>query len=120
MAMLQLRVPVGSRGLAGCVVALVAASWVHDAAAADTMRCRNGRLVNVGMIDAEVTARCGEPKSRTAQDVPVRAQGAGGGAVVVATTRQERWVYDRGQGEFDAALTFEDGKLVRIDMLNVR
>jgi hypothetical protein len=101
-------------------VARIALSWAFAAAAADTMRCRNGRLVNVGMLDAEVTALCGEPKSRTTQDVPVRSRGAGGGSVVVGTTRLERWTYERGQGEFDAVLSFEDGKLVRIDLLNTR
>jgi hypothetical protein len=108
------------RRLIRATLVALAASAAHDAAAVDTIRCRNGRLVNVGMVDAEVLGRCGEPKSRTSQDVPVRAQGAGGGAVVVATTRLERWTYERGQGEFDAVLSFEDGKLVRIDLLNTR
>jgi hypothetical protein len=101
-------------------LAVLAVSMAYDAAAADVMRCRSGRLVNVGMVDAEVVALCGEPRNKTSQDVPVRSQGAGRGAVVVATTRVERWTYDRGQGEFDAVLSFEDGKLVRIDMLNTR
>jgi hypothetical protein len=107
------------RLLRGTLVAL-AATMAYGAYAADVIRCRNGRLVNVGMVDAEVIARCGDPKSRTSQDVPIRAQGAGGGAVVVATTRLERWIYERGQGEFDAVFSFEDGKLVRIDLLNTR
>ena len=110
----------GRRRVRATLVALAAASTVYDAAAVDTIRCRSGRLVNVGMVDAEVIGRCGEPKSRTSEDVPVRAPGAGGGAVVVATTRLERWTYERGQGEFDAVLSFEDGKLVRIDLLNTR
>lgn len=107
------------RLIAGAL-AVLAVSMAYDAAAADVMRCRSGRLVNVGMVDAEVVALCGEPRNKTSQDVPIRSQGAGGGAVVVATTRVERWTYDRGQGEFDAVLSFEDGKLVRIDMLNTR
>jgi hypothetical protein len=111
---------VSRRWLIGSAVAVLAAAATDDAAAADVIRCRNGRIVDVGMIDAEVVARCGEPKSRTSQDVPVRAQGAAGGAFVVTTTRVERWTYDRGPGQFDAVLTFEDGKLVRIDVLNVR
>ena len=110
----------GRRRVRATLMALATASTAYDAAAVDTIRCGSGRLVNVGMVDAEVIGRCGEPKSRTSQDVPVRAQGAGGGAVVVATTRLERWTYDRGQGEFDAVLSFEDGKLVRIDLLDTR
>jgi hypothetical protein len=108
------------RGLIGGTLAALAMVTACDAAAADVMRCRSGRLINVGMVDAEIIGICGNPKSRTSQDVPVRARGAGGGAVVVATTRVERWTYDRGQGEFDAVLSFEDGKLVRIDILNTR
>jgi hypothetical protein len=84
------------------------------------MRCGNGRLVNVGMVDAEVTARCGQPKNRTVTEQPVRTRGAGGGSIVVGTVRAERWTYERGQGQFDAVLSFEDGKLVRIDLLNTR
>ena len=72
------------------------------------------------MVDAEVVALCGQPKDRTSEDVPVRARGAGGGVVVTGTTRVERWTYDRGQGQFDAVLSFEDGKLVRIDVLSTR
>ena len=112
--------PAKFRRLGGGALAVLAASTAHDAAAVDSIRCAAGRLVDVGMVDAEVIARCGEPKRRTGQDVPVRAQGRGGGAFVTTTTRLERWTYERGQGEFDAVLSFEDGKLVRIDLLNIR
>lgn len=101
-------------------LAVLALLTAYDAAAVDSIRCRTGRLVDVGMIDAQVIALCGEPKSRTSQDVPVRAQGRGGGAFVTTTTRLERWTYQRGQGAFDAVLSFEDGKLVRIDILSTR
>src|SRR5688500_18702875 len=87
------------RRLIGGAIAVLAIATAYEAYAVDVIRCRNGRLVNVGMVDAEIIARCGDPKSRTSQDVPIRAQGAGGGAVVVATTRLERWTYERGQGE---------------------
>jgi len=33
------------------------------------------------------------------------------------TTHAERWIYARGQGQSDAMLTFEDGKLRRIDLV---
>ena len=33
------------------------------------------------------------------------------------TTQAERWIYARGQGQFDAMLTFEDGKLLRIELI---
>jgi len=83
----------------------------------DTLRCRNGRLINVGMTAAEVQSRCGEPQGRTVEEVPVRARLPSGNVVQTGTTRGERWIYERGQGQFDAQLTFEDQKLVRIDFL---
>ena len=109
-----------SRRIGVAALTVLAASTAHDAAAVDSIRCAAGRLVDVGMVDAEVIARCGEPKSRTSQDVEVRAQGPGRGAFVTTTTRLERWTYERGQGQFDAVLSFEDGKLVRIDLLSIR
>jgi hypothetical protein len=105
---------------AGCGLAAAAVATTLDVAADDSVRCRSGRLVNVGMVVAEVVARCGEPKSRSTQDVPVRATTPNGNSVVTGSTRVERWTYERGQGQFDAMLTFEDDKLVRIDLLNVR
>ena len=101
-------------------VAVLAVVVAQHAAADDTMRCANGRLVNVGMVDAEVKARCGAPQSITATEQPVRTRGAGGGSVVVGTVRAERWTYERGQGQFAALLSFEDGKLVAIELLNTR
>jgi hypothetical protein len=102
--------------------AVVAAVVTHtfDAVADDSMRCRSNRLVNVGMVAEEIVARCGEPKSRSVEEIPVRTRGAAGASIVVATTRAERWVYERGQGQFDALLSFEDGKLVRIELLSGR
>jgi hypothetical protein len=96
-------------------VAAVATTFV--ATAEDVIRCRGNRLVNVGMIAAEVVARCGEPKNRRAEDVPVRARTPNGNVVVTGSARVERWTYARGQGQFDAVLTFDDDKLVRIDLL---
>lgn len=102
-----------------CAV-VFAAAVAHLAAADDTVRCANGKLVNVGMVDAEVSARCGEPKSRTVSEQPVRTRGAGGGSIVIGTVRAERWLYERGQGQFDALLSFEDGKLIGIELLKTR
>lgn len=101
-----------------CSVAFGAAAL--DARADDSTRCGTGRLVNVGMVTAEVVARCGEPKSRDGEDVPIRVRTAAGGTAVIGTTRVERWLYDRGQGQFNAVFTFEDGKLVDIEILTTR
>ena len=95
-----------------------AASVSFQTRAEDTMQCRNGRLINTGMITAEVVARCGQPKSRVVDEIPVHARTPNGNVVQTGTTRAERWIYARGQGQFDAQLTFEDDKLRRIDFLN--
>jgi hypothetical protein len=86
-------------------------------AAEDSIRCRSGRLVNVGMTAAEVSARCGDPKSRTVEEIPVLARLPTGAVRQTGTTHAERWIYGRGQGQMDAMLTFEDGKLLRIELL---
>jgi hypothetical protein len=105
---------------APAVLAVAIAVAANHASAQRTMRCGNGRLVNVGMVAAEVVARCGEPKTRSSEDLPVRARLPNGAVVQTGTTRVERWTYERGQGEFDGLLRFEDDKLVEIEMLNER
>jgi len=95
----------------------VASSMAFGANADDTVRCRNGRLVNVGMTADEVSTRCGEPKSRTVEEIPVLARLPTGATRQTGTTQAERWIYGRGQGQMDALLTFEDGKLRRIDLI---
>jgi hypothetical protein len=94
-----------------------ASSVSFGASADDSTRCRSGRLINVGMTAAEVSARCGEPKSRTVEEIPVLARLPTGAVRQTGTTRAERWIYGRGQGQMDALLTFEDGKLRRIDLI---
>jgi hypothetical protein len=104
----------------GWSLAALALVATFDAPAEDSIRCRSNRLVDVGMVGAQVIALCGEPNSRSAEEVPVRARTPNGNVVVTGSTRVERWTYERGLGQLDAMLTFEDDKLVRIDLLNVR
>jgi hypothetical protein len=87
------------------------------AGADDTMRCRNGRIIDVGMPAVDVSSRCGDPKSRTVEKIPVQARLPTGAVRQTGTTDVERWIYGRGQGLSDAMLTFQGGKLVRIDLL---
>lgn len=101
-------------------VAVAVALLAWDANAQRTMRCGNGRLVDLGMVAAEILARCGEPKNRSSEEIPVRARLPNGAVIQTGTTRVERWTYERGQGEFDALLTFEDDKLVSIEILAQR
>ncbi len=49
------------------------------------MRCRNGRIINVGMSSAEVIGACGQPKSRTVDEIPVQARSRTGNVVQTGT-----------------------------------
>ncbi len=102
------------------VVFAAAALVSPEARAEDSMQCRNGRIINTGMFSAEVISACGQPKSRMVDEIPVQARSRNGNVVQIGTTRAERWIYTRGQGQFDAQLTFEDDKLRRIDFLTTR
>jgi hypothetical protein len=86
------------------------------AGAQDVMRCK-GSIVDRGMTAPEVLAKCGEPKAREEESVPIRVRRANGSSGIVGTTEIARWTYDRGAGQFPALLTFEDGKLTGIRLL---
>jgi len=81
----------------------------------EVMRCGSA-LVNVGMIADQVVAKCGEPKSREVEDVPIRQRTRNGAVNTTGSTRIERWTYDRGYGQFPALLRFEEGKLKSIEL----
>ena len=85
----------------------------------DVMRC-NQVLIKVGMLAGEVLAKCGEPKSKLVEDVPIRARNHNGAVNVIGTAKVETWVYDRGYGQFPAELKFEEGKLKSIEYLTGR
>jgi hypothetical protein len=82
----------------------------------DSMRCGNA-LITVGMVRAQVIAKCGQPKDKNVTEVPQRVRRSGGTSAVVGTLRVERWTYDRGYGQFPGLLTLEDGKLKSIELL---
>ncbi len=69
---------------------------------------------------AQVLAKCGSPKTRIIEEVPVRARVASGFSRFIGFTTTEQWVYDRGWGRFPAVLKFHDDKLRRIDYLPYR
>jgi hypothetical protein len=89
------------------------------ARADDSMNC-GSVLITVGMVGAQVAAKCGPPKDKSVTEVPQRVRRANGSSAVVGTTRVERWMYDRGYGQFPAVLTFEDGKLKSIELQTKR
>jgi hypothetical protein len=95
----------------GGALALAAAASADEA-----MRCAGGAIVNVGMIADQVLAKCGEPKSRQVEEVPIRQRTRSGGVNTTGVTYIERWTYDRGYGQFPALLTFEEGKLKAIEI----
>ena len=82
----------------------------------DVMRC-NQVLIKVGMIAGEVVAKCGEPMSKSVEEVPIRARNPNGAVNVIGMAKIETWVYDRGYGQFPAELKFEEGKLKSIEYL---
>ena len=97
-------------------LALVAAICVLSARADDSLRCGSNSLINVGMLGAQVIAKCGQPKDKSVTEMPQRARRANGTSAVIGTLHVERWTYDRGYGQFPAVLTFEDGKLKSIEL----
>jgi hypothetical protein len=106
-----------------CIRIFVAAACLLGSSFAalgeDTLRCDRA-LVRVGMIADEVAAKCGEPKSKRVEEVPVRARNRTGAVNVVGVAKTETWVYDRGYGQFPAELKFEEGKLKSIEYLTAR
>ena len=99
------------------VIALL--SWSQAGRADDVIRCR-GSLVSAGMIAPQVVAKCGEPKTKEIESVPIRVRRANGSSGVIGAAQVERWTYDRGAGQFPALLTFEEGKLKSIELLTGR
>ena len=103
--------------LALAVAGIAALTAFAPVARADrSMTCGNS-LVRVGMTAPEVAAKCGEPKDKIIEQVPIQARTARGGTVLVGYTEVQRWTYDRGYGRFPAVLVFDDDKLKSIDVI---
>ena len=86
------------------------------AAADDTFHC-GSKLVDTTMSRDEIRRSCGEPTSTTEEDIPQQVRRANGTTYVSGTIHVETWTYDRGSSKFPAVLRFEDGKLVRIEIV---
>lgn len=85
----------------GCVAAL------GTARADGGMRCA-GKIISQGMQQSDVLQYCGEPGSKTVEDVAKRE-----GKYYQGTTTVEHWTYT--SGAVNTVLTFEAGVLVSID-----
>lgn len=104
------------RSLGAVIVALLCALAVAGADAREMFRC-NGSIVQTGHTIPEVLARCGVPDARESVAVPVRAASRFGGSYVVGEASLEHWVYQRRAGQFPAYLTFDQGRLRRIEFI---
>jgi hypothetical protein len=99
----------------------IAFAFVGSAATAeDTLICRSGYSVSVGMRAFEVRGRCGDPERRETLRVPVRAKAADGQTYVRGYAQFEYWKYGREPGRPSAVLTFERATLKRIDLITRR
>jgi len=96
------------------VSAFVAGALCANAAFADTLVCRSGKIVEPGMTTVEVIDRCGAPTSKESKIEDVRAKGPQGGSVKVGEAVTEFWRYERGTQKPAAVLTMRDGKVVSI------
>jgi hypothetical protein len=77
------------------------------ASASDTFRC-GSQLIQPGLSQAEVRAKCGEPTSQSVTAEDVRS-----GNQVVGTTQKSRWTYARYSST--TVLVFDGDRLVAIE-----
>lgn len=109
----------------GALIALSLVGLDAPQAAADALRCGR-KLVSDGDTLYEVRSRCGEPDNQI-QRVEVRSvrQWIQGPCVAPGRCGQlvertievtiDEWIYDFGPHQFINYLTFEQGRLIRID-----
>ena len=98
-----------------CLRSLTDLARLWSEARADSLRCGT-RLIVRDMVTAEVRRLCGEPESIEVEERPVFARGPHG-TFRNGSYRVERWLYPRRGGQFPAQLTFESGRLMRIELL---
>jgi hypothetical protein len=82
----------------------------------DTFRC-GAKLIDTSSSQEAVLQQCGAPTSKTSEDIPQQVRRPNGTTFVSGTVHVETWTYDRGSSKFPAVLRFEDGKLVKIEIV---
>jgi hypothetical protein len=92
----------------GCLVAV-------QAAEVDSWRC-GSVIIRRGETLAEVRDHCGEPTLQQTVSEPVFARNSNGGVREIGVTQIDHWTYER-SGRIPVRLTFEEGKLTRIEYL---
>jgi Protein of unknown function (DUF2845) len=89
-------------------ILVVICGMAAEAVVADgSMRC-GSKLIEVGMTQSAVLEHCGEPSSKSEEEIPVRS-----GNQVTGTTLSSRWTYE----SYGATrvLVFDQEKLVSIE-----
>jgi hypothetical protein len=94
-----------------------------DAGADSALRCGN-RLVSIGAPPAEVAGKCGEPvhieqweeggDGYVSQLFDYETERYLAPRLIKAPLRMERWTYDFGTNKFIRYLTFQNGRLIKI------
>ena len=88
---------------------IIALLWATTAiAAGDTLRC-GSKIVQTGMMMADVKKYCGNPSSTEVEEHDVRA-----GNRVVGKTQLHIWRYNRMSTQKTAVLEFDQEKLMSI------
>jgi hypothetical protein len=97
------------------LAALLAGLLLAGSAAAETFRCGSW-IASPDMTVEELLDKCGEPTTRTVDQVDVHGPNANGaGNSKRGTVTVEKWTYDRGSGSFDMVVTIEDGVIKGIE-----
>lgn len=95
-----------TRAAAATALALLCCT-ATPASAGDTLRC-GSQLIQPGLSQAEVRAKCGEPTSQSVTTEDVRS-----GNQVVGKTQRSRWTYARYSST--TVLVFDGDRLVAIE-----
>ena len=78
---------------------------------AEGFRCGQ-RIATPDMTVDELLEACGEPTTKSVEEIEVYGPGVhGAGKVKRGTVVVETWTYDRGSQSFDMVVTIEDGRI---------
>jgi hypothetical protein len=81
---------------------------------AEGFRCGQ-RIATPDMTVEELLEACGEPTTKTVEEIDVHGPGVhGAGNVKRGTVTVETWTYDRGSQSFDMVVTIEDGRIKKM------
>jgi hypothetical protein len=85
------------------------------AAEVDSWRCSNV-LISRGDTPDHVLDKCGQPSGRETISEPMFARNANGSMRQIGVVESELWTYER-SARIPVRLTFQEGKLTRIEYL---